>query len=1074
MLSRILALALGVLLVGGLSPVIAQTTGTVTGTVVDGTSNAPLPGVNVIVDGTSLGASTDAQGRYTIANVPTGAQTLVASFLGFETQRVGVTVAAGQNTVNITLAESAVALGDVVVTALGIERAERSLGYSAQQVQGADLARVPQTNFVNALQGRVAGANFYNSNAMGGSSRIVLRGPRSVAGNNQPLIVIDGVPLDNSTFTDVNQARGVGGYDYGNAAQFVNPDNIESVTILQGATAAALYGSRAANGVIQIVTRSGQRQQGLGIQVTSSLTASSVYNLPGYQNEWGGGSFRPFLTTNGDFILGEGEQYFADFATDQSWGPRLDGRPVRQWYSFDNVDGLLGQATPWQAHPNNVRDFFQTGLNQNTTVAMSQGGEEYNFRLAYTRADISDVFPNANLTRNQFALNGGVNLSDRMRVNAVANYVTSDALGRAGTGYAGQNVFQQFNHFGQRQLDMAPGSPMTNFRRPDGTQRGWNWRNRACAEGGACAGSSLIYFDNPYWVREVSFQNDDVRRFFGNAAVSYDVLNDVTIVGEVRSDQYTDRRQQRIGTGSVGLDSYSEDIRQVQENGVIGRIQVDRNLNQDISLTGFVGGEYRYNTLSRNFGATASGLSAADLFTLENSNARPTIVDFSEERAVIGLFSEVTAGYQDMLYLTGTLRNDWSSTLPAGENSYLYPSLTGSFVFTSLPALQNQDVIGFGKLRFGVATTGNDTDPYRTALFYPVQSPLGGPTQALPTLLNNPNLVPERTTEYTVGTELQFLQNRLGLDLTYYYEISRDQILPVEVSRASGYAQLLLNSGRIDNQGVAVALNATPVLTNQARWDIDVNFARNRNEIIELNEELQLQNYVIGTAPFGPQIVARVGESYGAMFGTAFTRDDNGNIILNSNGTPVLTSGQVVGNYQPDFTYGIGSTFSFDRLSASILLSGQVGGDIFSVSNLFGLYSGIVQETVDGDIREVGLVPNGVVSDGNGGYQPFTGRVEAVNFFQSLFGNHEAFIYDATHLRVQEVTLSYSIPQRWFGTAPIQGVTVTAIGRNLGTLYKKTPHFDPGEALSATNLQGIEAGQLPPTRSFGMSLSFSF
>ncbi len=1085
--SRLLCLPLLLFLIAANG--IAQPTGTVLGTVIDATDQIPLVGVNVVIAGTTLGTTTDAGGRFLIPAVPAGTQTVRASFIGYTAVEQAVTVTAGgTHTVDFAL-EAGIELEGVIVTALGIERAERSVGYSVQQVSGDELARVPPRNFMSALQGRVAGAQFNVSNSMGGSTRIVLRGARSLAGNNQPLIVIDGVVLDNTNhvsaaitragtarapLASAAQTRGVGGYDYGNAASFINPDDIESATVLQGATAAALYGSRAANGVIQIVTKSGRRQQGMGIQVTSSLMGSSVYGLPNYQNMYGGGSFRPMLTTDGDFILGPGEQYFADYATDESWGPRLDGRMVRQWYSFDDVDGMRGVATPWVAYPNNVNDFFRTGINQNHNVAFTHGGPTYNYRLSYTRHDVTDVYPNANMARNQFALNGGVNLHPRLRVNAVANYVATDTQGRPGTGYDGNNVFQQFNHFGQRNLDLRPNGPMGNIFRPDGTQRGWNWRNRSYAELGPGAGglSPLIYFNNPYWVVRQNTPQDDVRRFFGTASMGYDLTSDLRIVGEVRTDQYTDRREQRLASFSQEVPAYLEEIRQVQENSVGARLQFDRNMSEDISLSGFVGTNYAYRRFNLNAGRTQGGLVAANLFTLENSVARPEIVDYFEQRGIVGLFAETTVGYQDMLYVTGTARNDWSSTLPSGSNSYLYPSITASFVFTSLAALQNQDILSFGKLRAGWARTGNDTDPYRTSLSYPVLPPFDGSgVQTLPAARNNTELLPERTTELAVGAELNFLRDRLGLDLTYYWESSRDQILPVAVSRTSGYSQLVLNTGQIDNTGFTLSLDATPVIIGNARWDLNLNMARNQNTVVSLNEELDLQNYVIGTPPFGPQVVARVGEAYGAMFGRAFLRDSNGNVVIGSNGVPMMDPElQVVGHYAPDVTFGLGSTFAYGPVSANFQLSGQIGGDIFSVTNLFGLYSGLVEETVAGDIREVGLVPHGVAADGT----PWTARVDPETFFKGLFGLHEAHIYDATHVKLQEVAVSYVLPRQWFGTAPLQSVTVTAIGRNLSTLYKKTPHFDPAEALSATNLQGIEAGQVPPQRSYGLSVQIGF
>jgi TonB-linked SusC/RagA family outer membrane protein len=1054
MYRTLLAALVGVLLAIPGS-VFAQETGTVAGTVVDSTTSETLPGVNVVIEGENLGAATNPDGQFRIQNVPTGEHTLVVSYVGYQNKTRTVQVRENSTTsVRIQLASQAVGLDDVGVTALGIEREERSVGYSVQEVEGADLERAGESNFISSLSGAVAGAQVSSSSAMGGSARIVLRGPGSVSGENQPLIVIDGVPVRNDDFNDNSQAGGFGGYDYGNAASQLNPSEIESVSVLKGASAAALYGSRAANGVIEITTKSGSRNEGIGVTVQQTLTANELYNFPNYQNKYGGGSWSPFS-------MNDQGQLVADFGTDQSWGPRLDGRQVRQWYSYDDVNGFEGETTPWVAHPNNVENFYRRGLSSNTNVAFSQGGENFNYRTSVTDFRQRGTAPQSRLERQQVKFNGSLDLTDRLTSNASATYTTESARGRPGGGYTNaQGPWLQFNHFGQRQIDLSEGAPMRDITRPDGTQRGWNWI-------GDPRDGNMIYANNPFWIREKNYQNDDMNRVYGKVSLSYDFTDNLSLTTDAGTDYFNRRTHERIAVGSVEQSEYTEEIRESLETNLGAQLDYNGQITEEISLDAYTGVNYRYENFNRNVGQTQGGLATPEVYTVENSTSRPDITDNFEEQALVGVYGDATFGYQDLIYLGGTLRNDWSSTLPAGENSYLYPSVNTSFVFSSLSALEDSDVLSFGRIRASWSQVGNDTDPYQTTFTYPGGTPFSGsPVQSLPDDLPNEDLKRELKTGWEVGTQLQFFEDRVRLDATYYSEEVSNQILEVQASRASGYESRVVNAGTIANRGIETTLGLTPIQTNSFEWDVTANWARNVNEVVELAEGVSTIPLAgFGGPPFGPDIVAREGEPYGAFFGSAFQRDDNGNKILRSNGTFAPTSSsEVLGTYLPDWTGSVSTSVSYNNLSASVLVDGQKGGQIWSLSNLFGLYSGMFHETAENEIRQVGIIPEGVGPDGN----EWTERVDPVAFFQGFFGNHEAHLYDATYIKLREVSVSYRLPSEWFTTTPVQQLSVSIVGRDLATLLKYTPNFDPTSVTrSSGNVQGIEAGQQPPKRSLG-------
>ncbi|HEX6983151.1 MAG TPA: SusC/RagA family TonB-linked outer membrane protein [Balneolaceae bacterium] len=1035
---------------------IAQT-GTLTGTVTDQETGRPLPGVNIYIPELERGAATNAQGEYTIEGIDFGTYTLRATYIGFQTYKDQVVVDAETVTQDISLIPQTQQLDDVVVTALGIERQERSLGYSVQEVSGADLNAIQESNFVGTLTGKIAGANITNSNAIGGSSRIVLRGVNSLTGNNQPLFVVDGIPISNANFTTANQRRGAGGYDYGNAASIINPNNIASVTVLKGAGAAALYGSRAANGVIQITTKDGSAAQGgLGVFINSGVTVTQVFGLPDYQNLYGGGSNAPFR------VNGEG-QLVVDFATDESWGPRLDGRPVRQWYSYDNVNGLLGQTTPWVAHPNNVTDFFNNGIKFDNSIAFAQGAEDYNFRLSLSNMQQTGIYPNSKFQRNQVSFNGTLHLNDKLSATISTNYIYSDVRGRPGTGYANQNVFLQFNHFGQRQIDLGEESYMADIFRPDGSQRAWNWADPVLG--------TIRFTDNPYWVRRMNYQDDDTQRIYGKVALSYEFTENLSLTADVGTDFYTERRAERVAVGSQAVSNYNEQVLEVQETNAQVTLDYARDFTDAFSFDAFVGGNARYEDLSQNIAESQGGLSAPEVYTIENSVSRPTITDIFQKELVLSLFGSATIGYENMLFLDLGLRNDWSSTLPLGNNSYLYPSASASFVFSELGMFNDSEVLDFAQLRVGWSQVGNDTEPYRLAFTYPFDIPFGDlPQLSVQNTLSNPNLRPETTTAWEVGTRLEFFNSRLNLDVTYYNEETVNQILDVEVSRGSGFDRILLNAGTLTNEGVEVALNVTPVqsLSNGLTWSIGVNWARNVNTVTELTPGIT--TLTLGIAPFNVDIAARVGETYGVILGTDFVYDENGNKVISPDGTYLATNQpQVLGSYVPDWSGGLSTTLHYRGFTLAAAVNGQKGGSVYSVSNAFGLYSGMFEETVENDIREVGMTPEGVLPSG----EPYTGVVGPETFFKGLFSVAAAHVYDASFIKLQQVSLSYTLPIEWFENTPISGLQVSLLGRNLAILYKESPNIDPTNVISSTNVQGIEAGQIPPQRSYGFSVQLN-
>ena len=1022
---------------------------TVTGVVSDN-SEIPIAGVNVQVKGKTTGTTTDFDGNYKIQ--ATKGDILVFSNVSFNSKEVTVT----STTHNVILAEGNL-LDEVVVTALGISREKKSLGYSIQEVKGDKLNKGVEGNVVNALAGQVAGVQIQGTGNIGGSSRILLRGASSLTGNNQPLFVVDGIPIDNSNYGSFRQAYGArddvnGNVDYGNAAQDINPDDIASISVLKGANAAALYGSRAANGVILITTKKGKKNKGLGVDVNYGLFAETAYDFPDLQNEYGGGQSLTFSNFDGDGIP------IQNVSTDESWGPRLDGRLVRQW----DGDGNGGEVRPWVAHPDNYKNFFNTGIVYKANVAVSNANEMGNYRVSYTKLNHQGIVPNSSIDRNTFNinLNGKMN---KLSVSTSLSYINTKGKGRPKTGGSSDNLVYNMVIWTQRQLDI---DRLRDYERADGSQRTWRTNSLDLTN---------VRANNPFWLAYKDYQDDEKNRYVGNFKVQYDITETWNASVRYGIDTYGDNRRDRRAVGSRYTPYYISQLYDFSETNIDIMTQYNNpELSSDFSLSATLGANFRSNTLEANTGATSGGLNIPDIYSLANSVDAPILYRSLSNKKTNGIYASASLGYKSYLYLDVTGRNDWSSTLPVDNWSYFYPSVTGSIVFSKLI---ESDVLSFGKFRAGWAQVGNDTNPYRLYNNYSQGAAVGNnPVFSLPSTLNNEKLKPELTTSFETGIDVKFFKNRLGIDLTYYTGNTTDQITPISVSETTGYSRRWVNAGEIKNSGIELQLTGTPIETENFSWNIGINWAQNKNEVVAL--AAGLDSYLHTT--FYPTVTleSRVGEPYSSIYARKVARDPNGNMIVGPDGYYVNGEIERIGSVLPDWTSGITNTIRYKNFSLSALIDIQKGGVIFGRGYQTALYAGTLAETTANGVRENGVVAEGVMDDGNGGYVTNTTPAVSVSqFFRLKRRNPGDFtVFDASFVKLREMSLQYKFPSRVLGSLPISGLNISIIGRNLAILSRNTPNgYDPESAGNASgNIQGREYGQLPTARTIGMNVKISF
>jgi TonB-linked SusC/RagA family outer membrane protein len=1058
----------------------------VTGRVTAKEDGQPLAGVSVGVKGTSIGVQTNIDGKYALS-VP-GGSSITFTFVGYAPQTVAVT----GPIVNVVLASESRQLGEVVVTgALGITRTRNQQAYAAQQVSGEEVSRTRSSNFVEGLSGKVSGLEIRQNNSLGSSTNVVIRGAKSIFNSNQALFVVDGVPFNNgspsgSTINSADQRTGRGGYDYGSPVQDINPDNIESITVLKGAAASALYGSQGANGVILITTK--KARKGLGIVVNTNVGVGAIdkSTFAKYQKEYGGGYGPGYEDPTGYFwyrdVNGDGQpDLVTPLTEDASYGAAFDPNlKVYQWNAFYKGLPTYGQATPWIAAANDPSTFFEKPISNSQSIFITNGGDNGSFKLGYTRNNDTGILPNSNIQKNAVNFSGSYNITKRLTAAASVDYTRIDGLGRYGTGYQSENVVGNFRQWWQvntdiKQLENAYHNSLAQGENGNAT---WNLSN--------FNNPTAIYWDNPYFSRYQNFETDTRNRYFGNISLNYKATDWLNILGRVTVDNWNQLQDERRAVGTTGVSSYSRRNTGWNETDFDLILSANKTFG-DLNLKGVAGTNIRKQRYQDIFATTNGGLIVPGTYALSNSQNTPDApIEADQRREVDGIYAGATLTWKNTYTLDGTLRRDVASTLPKGANAYYYPAVSAGFVFSEL--LKDYSWLSYGKLRANYAEVGNDAPIYSTIDTYTIGTPINGSPQAIVSATkNNPALKPERTTSSEFGLELAFFNSRLSFDGTYYVNKTVDQIIPVTISSATGYSAAYLNSGTVQNKGIELTLSGSPVRSKDFSWKIDLNFTKNNSKVLELFKDAtgqQAQNLQIGSFQSGVTVNATLGQPLGTIRGTDFIYM-NGQKVVGDDGyyLQTNTANNVIGNSNPKWIGGINNTFRYKNVTLSFLIDIRKGGSVFSLDTYYGFDTGLYPETAGlndlGNPSRLpiaqggGVVVKGVTADGT----PNTVRVE--NTGTGLYGYENnpnaAFVYDAGYVKLRQALISYSFPQSFISKlGPVKGIDLSLIGRNLWIIHKNLPYADPEESLSSGNLQGYQSGAYPTVRTISLNAKFTF
>lgn len=1081
----------------GIQYVIAQGGATVSGKV-QNEVDEPLAGVTVeAVEKTSNQKRTivsDANGDFSFTGLPAGNFTFLFSYVGYEDYvQEGYRLAAGDRiTLNVEMKGQKGTLGEVVVTALGIKRKKESLGYATQEISGAQLTESPASNFINNIASKIAGVQINSSGSVGSSSRITIRGESSLGmGNNQPLFVIDGVPVGNDNTSNTNA-----GADYGNSAAEINPADIESMNVLKGPAAAALYGSRAANGAIVITTKSGSARRGADVNFNSYYLTEKVTWLPEFQNQFGQGRDGKYEGSNfgaswSIYPAGVQDSY------DESWGPRLDNGTLEKQFSSPTTNGFRGGdvainnrgdviATPWVSHPDNIKDFFNTGRKFYNNLALSGGNEKGTYRLSVSSLNEKGVIPNNDLDRYQVNLNSNYKLTDKLTSSIHFNYTKQESPNRPDNGY-GRNTFMYIFTWMTRQVDI---NSLRNYWQPglEGLRQfQFNYGEN---------------HNNPFFLMYENTKAQDKDRIFGNVALEYAFTDRLKLKVRTAADIYDDYRPMKwaVSTVDVPKGSYQETYIKYQERN--SDLLLTYSSRQGVSDFGYTltAGANRFDQSGRSLVATNKGLVAPGIYSIGNTTELLEAGSYRWQKRINSVYASANLNYKNLVFLDINARNDWSSTLPSHNNSYFYPSVGLNTNVKDI--LRMPDFFSRAQLRFSWAQVGNDTGPYNIIDTYGYgaawgsnYSLVGGAT------LKNANLKPEISSTYEVGTSLGFLNDRLGIDLTYYDIRTRNQITSLPIPRSSGQVSRVVNVGEIQNSGVELVLNASPVRNaNGFSWDITINWSKNVGKILSLDAE---SGKIVQAAPGeDASIQARAGERMGAIWGPGYVRVPDGplkgQIVIGSNGKAMITTEDMyLGNYNPDWIGGIYNQLSYKGFHLNFAFGGQVGG--YFVSRFYNKAAGsgqLIESTWGRGQRAPGTEYDGLYyAQGaalmpDGSYQPNStgdlGKLDAGVYGTDVRSmvkgqmDHisEAQLFSSTYFKLRELSIGYSLPKKLVSKASIKSARLSLTGRNL-LLFRPSSnhHFDPEVAVATAGnglIPGFENMSVPSMREVGVSLNLNF
>jgi TonB-linked SusC/RagA family outer membrane protein len=1020
-------------------------------------SGTALANATVSIPELRLGAQTNAEGRYNFtvpASSATGQTvTVTVRRLGYLVTSVQARLTGNQVITDFKLTPVAAELAGVVITGLGVEREKSTLGTAQQELSSRQLNQTKTQNIINSIQGKVSGVTITGSGTQGGSNRILLRGANSISGNNSPLFVVDGVPAS-------NDSRGTtmgGGFDYGSAISDINPEDIATMTVLKGPNAAALYGSRAANGVILLTTKKGSASGGrMRTEISSTYTWDHPSILSDYQNLYGQGSGGQFLYVDGS---GGGNQD----NNDQSFGPRLDGRPL---------DQFTGKGMPWVAHPDNVESFFETGHTVSNTIAMSGGTDRVNARISFGSDQVKGYIPNNTFHKTNGALNATVRVTSKLSADASLQYARNTGQNRPGVGYT-QSITESFIWFG-RQVDLAAlkagyfgGLDASANNGPSGREYNWNYS----------------FHNNPYWIQYSNPFFDARDRFIGSVSANYNITQGLVATLHTGSDIYRFNIDQRYAPGDVRQGTivdpkYYGGFRFINdynnESATDASLKLNRELGSHLKLNALMGGATRRPTFNTTTTQTG-GLTVPDIYNVSNAAIPPTLAQQLQRRRTDSFYGSAAFTINNWWTVEGTARNDWSSTLPKENNSYFYPSVNTSLVLTdAVPSLRGS-ILTFAKVRGSVAQVGADADPYLLRTTYTGLSTKfnGLPQFTLGDVLANGELKPEITHSTEFGLELGMLDSRITFDGSYYDKYTRNQIFNAPVSNTTGFSTKSINAGKITNKGIDFLLGVTPVQREDFTWNASFNYGHNKSNLAELAPGVS--TLLLGSL-FSARVEARLDRPYGALMGNNWARDSVTGKLMTSGGLPYAATtakNHYFGTVQPDWTGGLSNTISYKGLRLYGLLDFHRGGKIASITNMWGTYTGVLASTVTG--RDQDWDKPGIILDGidKATGKPNTISVDAETYYQCRAYNCgqviEDWIYDASYTKLRELTLSFDVPRSFASRLNLSAITIGLTGRNLKT-WTNVPNIDPEFSYQTGNVQGIESMVLPNAKGWGLNV----